>query len=51
MATESTLEDNDPEVDNREEYALPPVAEPKPEGVEFDENGVEVVPDVNPVAS
>lgn len=50
MATESTALANNPE-DNREEYEAPPCAETPIEGMVFDENGLEVNPYVNTVAS
>lgn len=42
MATESTPEENDPTVDNRDEYTPPPVAEPTDPNEIIDSNGVEV---------
>lgn len=48
MATRSFLEDNDPDVDNRAEYAPPPCALPIDESCDFDENGCEVKPSEHP---
>ena len=55
MATTSTEDQNDPTLDNREEYSPPPCIETLTTAVEFDSDGfeqiTEVMLDVNSVAS
>jgi hypothetical protein len=48
MATDSTLDQNDPEADNREEFSVPPITVEGPANllVKIDEDGFEIDPEV-----